>query len=71
MAFPNLKETGPLVMEVPSGPTAAGITDFWQRSLTDYGRTGPDKGKGGKFLVLGPDGTYGSISSVVPSNRSS
>jgi hypothetical protein len=31
------------------------MTDFWQRPLTDSGQTGPDKGKGGKFLVLGPD----------------
>jgi hypothetical protein len=29
--------------------------DFWQRPLTDSGQTGPDKGQGGKFLVLGPD----------------
>lgn len=55
MAFPDLKETGPLVMEVPAGPTAGGMTDFWQRPLTDSGQTGPDQGKGGKFLVLGPE----------------
>ena len=54
MAFPNMKETGPLVMEVPPGATAGGIADFWQRPLTDSGQTGPDKGQGGKFLVLGP-----------------
>ena len=55
MAFPNLRESGPLVMEVPPGATAGGITDFWQRPLSDSGQTGPDKGKGGKYLVLGPD----------------
>ena len=55
MAFPNLKETGPLVFEVPTGPTAGGFTDFWQRPITDSGQTGPDKGKGGKYLILGPD----------------
>jgi len=55
MAFPNMKETDPLVVEVPPGAVAGGITDFWQRPLTDCGQTGPDKGKGGKFLVLGPD----------------
>jgi hypothetical protein len=54
IAFPNMKETGPLVMEVPPGATAGGILDFWQRPLTDTGQTGPDKGEGGKFLVLGP-----------------
>jgi hypothetical protein len=54
MAFPNLKETGPLVFEVPAGPTAGGFTDFWQRPITDSGQTGPDKGAGGKYLILGP-----------------
>jgi len=55
IAFPNMKETGPLVVEIPPGATAGGILDFWQRPLTDTGQTGPDKGAGGKFLVLGPD----------------
>jgi hypothetical protein len=55
MAFPNLKETGPLVLEVPAGATAGGCTDFWQRPITDSGQTGPDKGAGGKYLILGPD----------------
>jgi hypothetical protein len=54
MAFPDLEETGPLVMEVPAGPTAGGLTDFWQRPLSDSGQTGPDKGQGGRYLVLGP-----------------
>jgi hypothetical protein len=55
MAFPNLKETGPLVLEIPAGATAGGVTDFWQRPITDSGQTGPDKGAGGKYLILGPD----------------
>lgn len=46
MAFPSMKETGPLVMEVPAGATAGGVTDFWQRPLTDCGQTGPDEGRG-------------------------
>jgi hypothetical protein len=55
MAFPNLNETGPLVFEVPAGPTAGGFVDFWQRPITDSGQTGPDKGAGGKYLILGPN----------------
>jgi len=55
MAFPNLKESGPLVLEIPAGPTAGGFTDFWQRPITDSGQTGPDKGAGGRYLILGPD----------------
>ncbi|MFN6191277.1 MAG: hypothetical protein ACK54F_03790 [Planctomycetia bacterium] len=41
MAFPNLQETGPLVFEVPAGPTAGGFTDFWQRPITVWDR--PDR----------------------------
>ena len=55
MAFPNVQTTGPLVMEVPAGLTAGGIVDFWQRPISDVGQTGPDKGDGGKYLILGPN----------------
>jgi len=54
IAFPNLEKSGPLVIEVPAGATAGGLGDFWQRNICDMGQIGPDKGKGGKFLVLGP-----------------
>lgn len=54
MAFPNMAQTGPLVLEVPAGLTAGGFTDFWQRPISDTGQTGPDKGAGGKYLILGP-----------------
>lgn len=55
MAFPNLAKTGPLVIEIPAGAIGGGILDFWQRPLSDTGQIGPEKGKGGKFLVLGPE----------------
>ncbi len=54
MAFPNLKEAGPMVFEIPAGPTAGGLLDFWQRPFSDLGQTGPDKGIGAKYLILGP-----------------
>jgi len=54
MAFPNLEKTGPLVFEIPAGALAGGIMDFWERPLTDTGAIGPDKGQGGKYLILGP-----------------
>jgi hypothetical protein len=53
-AFPNLSETGPLVFEFPPGALAGGLIDFWERPITDTGQLGPDKGKGGKYLILGP-----------------
>jgi len=44
---------GPLVAEVP--PMTLGmIDDFWFRYVTDIGIVGPDKGKGGKYLLLPP-----------------
>jgi hypothetical protein len=51
----NLAETGPFVVEIPPGPIAGFVDDLWQRPVTDMGQPGPDKGKGGKFLVLGPE----------------
>ncbi|WP_338021269.1 DUF1254 domain-containing protein [Azomonas macrocytogenes] len=54
LSFIDLKETGPLVIDLPAGPTAGGIGDFWQRSVIDLGQTGPDQGKGGKYLLLPP-----------------
>lgn len=54
MAFPNLKDSGPMVFELPAGPTAGGLLDFWQRPFSDLGQTGPDKGEGAKYLILGP-----------------
>ena len=31
------------------------FTDFYQRTLTDVGRAGPDRGEGGLYLLLPPD----------------
>lgn len=53
-SFWNMKEQGPLVVEVPAGATAGGVLDIWQRPLTDLGQTGPEKGQGAKFLILPP-----------------
>jgi len=54
MAWLNLQKSGPYVVEIPAGPSAGFVNDLWQRPVTDMGLPGPDKGKGGKFLVLGP-----------------
>ena len=44
---------GPVVLEVP--PDVLGpMDDAWFRWVTDVGFTGPDKGKGGKYLLLPP-----------------
>lgn len=57
-AWLNLK-VGPMVLETP--PNVLGvIDDFWFRNIIDFGNAGPDKGKGGKFLIL-PPGYKGDI----------
>jgi hypothetical protein len=49
----NTKKVGPLVIEVP--PDVLGpIDDFWFHWVSDVGITGPDKGRGGKYLMLPP-----------------
>jgi len=53
-SFWNMKEQGPLVVEVPKGATAGGVLDIWQRPITDTGQLGPEKGQGAKFLFLPP-----------------
>ena len=36
MAFPNMKETGPLVLEIPPGPTAGGSRRLLAASALRY-----------------------------------
>lgn len=50
----DLAEMGPMVIEVPPGLTAGGVLDIWQQPIVDTGQTGPDKGQGGKHLILPP-----------------
>jgi hypothetical protein len=54
LSFASLKD-GPLVVEYPGGMTAGGFLDLWQRPLADAGLTGPDQGKGGTYILVGPD----------------
>ena len=49
----DLERDGPTVVEAPPGALGA-FNDAWFRYLQDIGPAGPDKGKGGKYLVLPP-----------------
>ena len=51
----NLDATkGPIVVETP--PLALGvIDDMWFNWITDFGLPGPDRGEGGKYLLVPPD----------------
>ncbi len=47
---------GALVLEIP--PNVLGfVNDFWSRWVTDVGRPGPDRGAGGRYLLLPPGHT--------------
>jgi hypothetical protein len=48
----NTKD-GPLVLEIPAAVLGP-LDDAWFRWVTDVGITGPDKGAGGKYLLLPP-----------------
>lgn len=53
--FFDLAVSGPLVIELPAGPTAGGVSDFWQREVGAMGEMGPDRGQGGRYVILGPE----------------
>ena len=54
MSFVDLGKSGPLVVDMPPGLIAGGYSDFWQREIGAMGELGPDKGRGGKYIVLAP-----------------
>ncbi len=45
---------GPMVIEQPSGGIGT-INDMWFSWIIDIGAPGPDRGLGGKYLIVGPD----------------
>jgi len=51
----DLEKDGPMVVEVPPGSGPGTVNDAWFRFVEDMGPPGPDKGKGGKYLILPPD----------------
>jgi hypothetical protein len=72
MSFWNLAKHL-LVVEVPAGATAGGLIDIWQRPITDTGQTGPDRGGGGKYLIVPPGSDIQAMSGYIvarsPSNQ--
>ncbi|HTC29889.1 MAG TPA: DUF1254 domain-containing protein [Candidatus Acidoferrum sp.] len=45
--------SGPLVLEAPPKVLAM-VDDFWFQYVTDIGNAGPDRGQGGKYLIVPP-----------------
>jgi len=54
-AILDLKKDGATVIEIPPGTGPGTVNDAFFRFVTDTGAPGPDKGKGGKYLILPPD----------------
>ncbi len=57
--YTDLAKDGPTVIEIPPGMLGF-LDDAWQRFVGNMGVTGPDGGKGGKYLVV-PPGYAGEI----------
>ena len=53
--FLDLLEDGPTVVEIPKGCGPGTVNDAYFRFVIDMGAPGPDRGKGGKYLILPPD----------------
>ena len=55
LGFVDLSE-GPMVIDVPALPSGilGTIDDMWFRWVTDFGLPGPDRGQGGRYLLVGP-----------------
>ena len=50
----NVKDE-PAIVDVPAGMLVGAVDDAFFRHVTDLGVTGPNQGKGGKFVFVGPD----------------
>lgn len=53
-AILDLERDGPTVVEVPPGAGPGTVNDAFFRFVVDMGGPGPDKGKGGKYLIVPP-----------------
>jgi hypothetical protein len=50
----DLEKDGPTVVEVPAGSGPGTVNDAYFRFVIDMGSPGPDRGQGGKYLILPP-----------------
>ncbi|PSN14814.1 hypothetical protein C7293_10025 [filamentous cyanobacterium CCT1] len=51
----NLEKDGPMVVEIPPKCGPGTVNDAYFRFVIDMGIPGPDRGQGGKYLILPPD----------------
>ncbi|RJG06894.1 DUF1254 domain-containing protein [Noviherbaspirillum cavernae] len=60
LAMLDLETDGPTVVEVPPGSGPGTVNDAFFRFVIDMGIPGPDRGKGGKYLIV-PAGYKGEL----------
>lgn len=60
IALLDLEVDGPTVVEVPPGTGPGTVDDAYFRFVIDMGAPGPDRGKGGKYLIV-PAGYKGTL----------
>ncbi len=54
-AIIDLEKNGPTVVEVPAGAGPGTVNDAFFRFVVDMGAPGPDRKKGGMYILLPPD----------------
>lgn len=54
-ALIDLDRDGPTVVEVPPGCGPGTVNDAWFRFVVDMGAPGPDRGAGGRYLIVRED----------------
>lgn len=55
LAAIDMSKEGPMIIEIPAKCGPGTLNDAYFRFVTDMGIPGPDKGAGGKYLILPPD----------------
>jgi hypothetical protein len=53
--FLDLERDGPTVVEIPPGSGPGTVNDAFFRFVIDMGAPGPDRGRGGRYLILPED----------------
>jgi hypothetical protein len=51
----DLERDGPTVVEIPPGCGPGTVNDAWFRFIVDMGAPGPDRGQGGRYLIVHED----------------
>lgn len=55
LAVLDLQKDGPTVIEIPKGAGPGTLDDAFHRFVVDMGSPGPDRGRGGYYIILPPD----------------